>query len=59
MKTIKLTRNQQLRYALTQAALYAQDQIEKGRIHLLTSGQLAIREAMDRKLATSPRFAWQ
>jgi hypothetical protein len=58
-KPMNLTKGQLLRKALTHAALYAQDQIEKGRIHLLTSGQIAIREAMDRKLAREPRFAWQ
>lgn len=58
-KPMHLTKGQLLRKALTHAALYAQDQIEKGRIYLLTSGQIAIREAMDRKLAREPRFAWQ
>ncbi len=54
--SIRLTNGQRFRAAVTKAALIAQERIEKGLPVRAT--ELAWRDALDRKLAEDPGFAW-
>lgn len=55
-KPFKLTKGQSLRFSLTKVATTVEDRIAAGLP--VRELELAMYRAMDRKLATQPKFAW-